>query len=191
MKHQPIGVLLCLLVAGGLARGAEPPARAAKAAFVFRGVEYFHRWSQKEQHEFTPAGQEDLKKWSEMVTVNGYPSVQDGDGLAATANSVLANYQKAGAKVLTTNSIPRTAERPAEHLIAVVFGQPTFIEVAFARLKMVDGTGYSVVYSHRIRGEKIGDAASAWLKAHGAETEKAIMEWNSTPAPGSLRGKKL
>ena len=55
-----------------------------------------------------------------MITLNGYPDVNDGESLAAKANAVLENYQKHQARVLTTNSVPRTAERPAEHLIAVV-----------------------------------------------------------------------
>ena len=57
----------------GLGLAASQAASAAEPAFVFRGVSYFHRWSQKEQHEFTPEKQEDLKKWSDMMTVNGYP----------------------------------------------------------------------------------------------------------------------
>jgi len=97
------------------------------------------------------------------------------------------NYKSHQARVLKTSSVPRTADRPAEHLIAVVFGRPNFIEVAFARFKLVDGKGCSFVYSHRIYGEKIGDQASAWLSANGAEIEKALMEWTSMPSPPSLR----
>ncbi|HEX8490198.1 MAG TPA: hypothetical protein VF626_04200, partial [Chthoniobacterales bacterium] len=149
------------LVASGAASAPREP------AFVFRNVGYFHRWSQNEQHEFTPEKQEDLKKWSDMITVNGYPDVDDGDGLAATANAVLENYKKHEAKVLKTNSVPRKGDRPAEHFIAVVFGRPDFIEVAFARFKLVEGKGFSFVYSHRIYGEKIGDQMSAWLSANG------------------------
>lgn len=155
----------------------------AKPAFVFRDIGYFHRWSQADQHEFTPAKQEDLEKWSDMITLNAYPDAHDGDGLAAKANAVLENYKNHQAKVLRTNSIPRTPDHPAEHLIAVVFGRPNFIEVAFARFKIVDGTGCSFVYSHRIYGEKIGDQASAWLGANGAAIEKALMEWNTAPSP--------
>lgn len=189
MARKAVGILITLTLACGSLAAAEPPAAVTpgKAAFVFRGVSYFHRWSQKEQHEFTPEGQEDLEKWADMMTVNGYPSVRDGDALAAVANAVLENYKKHEARVLTTNSIPRTADRPAEHLIAVVFGRSNFIEVAFARLKMMDGAGCSLVYSHRIYGEKIGDQMSAWLKSNGAEVEKALMEWNSMPSPASLR----
>jgi hypothetical protein len=65
----------------------------------------------------------------------------------------------------------------------VVFGRPNFIEVAFARFKLVDGTGRSFVYSHRIYGEKMGDAMSAWLSANGSDIEKALMEWSSMPSP--------
>ncbi|HEX8077394.1 MAG TPA: hypothetical protein VF511_06230, partial [Chthoniobacterales bacterium] len=129
-------------------------------------------------------GQEDLQKWSDMVTINLYPDAHDGDGLAAKANAVLQNYKNAGAKILRTDSVPRTAERPAEHLIAAVFARPKFIEVAFARLKLADGTGCSLVYSHRIYGEKIGDEMSAWLKANAPEMEKALMEW--APSPVSI-----
>jgi hypothetical protein len=122
-----------------------------------------------------------------MMTVNAYPDVDDGDGLAATANAVLENYKKHDAKVLKTDSVPRTADRPAEHLIAVVFGQPKFIEVAFARLKLVDGKGFSFVYSHRLYGEKIGDQMSAWLSANEEALEEALMEWSGPPSPDFLR----
>ena len=179
------------LCAAVLSLGMDAASAATEPAFVFRNVSYFHRWSQNQQHEFTPEKQEDLKKWSEMMTVNGYPEVDDGDDLAATANAVLENYKKHEAKVLKTNSVPRTADRPAEHFIAVVFGRPDFIEVAFARFKLVEGKGFSFVYSHRIYGEKIGDQMSAWLGANGEAVEKALMKWSSMPSPDSLREERL
>ncbi len=158
----------------------------AKPAFRFADVAYFQRWSKGDQHEFTPAGQEDLAKWTEMVTVNLYRSVRDGDSLAAQANAVLENYKKHNARVLRTDSLPRTADRPAEHFIAVVFGRPEFIEVVFARLRQADGMGCSLVYSHRIYGERAGDEASAWLKANGPKMEKALMTWNTMPSLTAL-----
>ena len=169
---------LCGALAMDGSQGASP---SPKPAFVFKDVGYFHRWSKNDQHEFTPEKQADLDHWSDMITVNGYPAVLDGEHLAATANAVLENYKRHEAKVLKTNSIPRSADRPAEHLIAVVFGRPAFIEVAFARFKLVDEKGFSFVYSHRIYGEKMGDQMSAWLSANGAEVEKALMEWSSLP----------
>ena len=160
---------------------------AAKPAFVFGGVGYLHRWSMNDQHEFTPEDQEDLEKWSDMITVNVYPNAHDGDALAAKANAVLENYKSHKGMVLRTNSLPRTPDRPAEHLIALVFDRSNFIEVAFARFKLVDGVGCSIVYSHRIYGEKVGDQMTAWLDQNGPKAEKMLMEWNDVPSPASLR----
>lgn len=190
----PRGLILLLLVAVcAIVRAPQTFAvsPSGKPAFTFQGANYFHRWSKADQHEFTPAGQEDLKKWTDMITLNAYPATRDGEALAAMANAVLENYKRQKARVLKTDSVPRTADRPAEHLIAVVFGRPEFIEVAFARLKMIDGTGCSIVYSHRIYGEKIGDQMSAWLSANGAKVEKALMEWSAIPSPNTFRGEPL
>jgi len=189
--------LLRIIVSLAVAWSAAPAVKShaadpsPKRAFVFRDVNYFHRWSQNEQHEFTPAEQEDLNKWSDMLTINGYPDAGDGERLAAMANAVLENYKKHQARVLKTRSVPRATDRPAEHLIAVVFTRPNFSEAAFARFKLVDGKGFSFVYSHRIYGEKIGDEMSAWLKANGKEAERALMEWSSMPSPASLRQELL
>jgi hypothetical protein len=185
-RNAPIALLAIAFIALGAEETRADPSEA-KPAFVFRNAGYFHRWSKNDQHEFTPEKQEDLDKWSDMMTVNVYPNVRDGDGLAQTANAVLENYQKNQAKVLKTSSMPRTADRPAEHFIAVVFTQPAFIEVAFARIKLMDGTGCSFIYCHRFYGEKIGDQASAWLDANGADIEKALMDWRSMPSPAALR----
>jgi hypothetical protein len=153
---------------------------------MFGGVGYFHRWSQNDQHEFTPTSQADLEKWSDMITINAYPSARDGDALAMKANAVLENYKSHGGRVLRTNSVPRPPDRSAEHLIAVVFGRPNFIEAAFARFKLVDGVGCSIVYSHRIYGEKVGDQMSKWLNDNGPKMEKMLMDWNNSPSPVSL-----
>ena len=179
-----VGIFIAATV---VLHGQAPTARPqAKAAFEFGGTAYFHRWSKDQQHEFTPLGQDDLTKWTDMVTVNVYPSARDGDALAAQANAVLENYKKHNARVLRTDSLPRTADRPAEHLIAVVFGRPEFIEVAFARFRLADGAGSSIVYSHRIYGAKAGDEASEWLKANGPKIEQTLMTWSAMPSLRSL-----
>src|SRR5438105_385944 len=89
-----------------------------RAAFKFQSVDYFHRWSGGNQHEFTPAKQEDLEHWTDMITINTYPGVDDGEKLAQTANAVLGNYKRSG-EVLRTSSVPATDDRPAEHFISV------------------------------------------------------------------------
>jgi hypothetical protein len=188
VKINVFRVFVLLAIGLGVFNAQQTRAAAgpAKSAFVFDGIGYLHRWSMNHQHEFTPKGQEDLEKWSDMITINVYPDARDGEALAAKANAVLENYKSHQAMVLKTDSVPRTPDRPAEHFIAVVFGRPNFIEVAFARFKLVDGLGCSIVYSHRIYGEKIGDKMSAWLKNSGAGKEKALMEWTDIPSPASL-----
>jgi len=188
VKSHALWILISLAIACGLLDAEQTRAAAGptKSAFVFDGVGYLHRWSLQHQHEFTPEGQEDLEKWSDMITINVYPNAHDGEALATKANAVLENYKSHRGKILRTNSVPRTSKQPAEHFIAVVFGRPNFIEVALARFKLVDGLGCSIVYSHRIYGEKIGDQMSAWLKTHGPEKEKALMEWHDIPSPASF-----
>ena len=159
---------------------------ADKPAFALGGAGYFHRWSQNDQHEFTPRGQDNLEKWSDMITINVYPSAHDGDALAVKANAVLENYKSHGGRVLRTNSIPRTPDRPAEHFIAIIFGRPNFLEAAFARFKLIEGVGCSIVYSHRIYGEKVGDQMSKWVNDNGPKMEKMLMDWNNSPSPASL-----
>jgi hypothetical protein len=167
----------CLLVFTVMAVAAD-----GGPAFTFNSLEYFSRWSQGGQHEFTPRGQEDLEHWTDMVTINHYPNVKDGDALAERANAVLENYQKHQAKVLRTASVPRTADKPAEHFVAVVFGRPDFLEAAFARFQLVDGVGVSIVYSRRVYGQKVGNSMSSWLEKNGPALEKALMNWDGTPA---------
>src|ERR1044072_7350555 len=118
----------------------------SKPAFAFQRVDYFPRWSKGTQHEFTPAKQEDLEHWTDMVTINDYPDVGDGEKMAEAANAVLGNYKRANGKVLKTSSVPASDEKPAEHFIAVGFTRPGFAEAAFARFKLVDGDGHSFVY---------------------------------------------
>jgi hypothetical protein len=171
-------VVLLIASAAAAALTVSPAADNSKApAFQFRQVNYFHRWSENDQHEYTPDKQEDLDHWSDMITINDYPNVHDGDALAATANTVLGNYKSAEGKTLKTSSVPRTADRPAEHFIAVMFTRPAFIEIAFARFWLRGDKGQSSVYSHRFYGDKKSDEANAWLKADGSAVEKALLEW--------------
>ena len=111
----------------------------------------------------------------------------DGDALAVKANAVLENYKATAAGC--SELIPSLARQiePAEHFIAVVFGRPNFLEAAFGRFKLVDGVGCSIVYSHRIYGEKVGDQMSKWLNDNGPKMEKMLMDWNNSPSPASLR----
>lgn len=192
MKIYSLRILLTLAIACCIVQAEKGRAAGThNQAFTFKNVGYFHRWSKNDQHEFTPEKQEDLNKWSDMITINAYPNIGDGEHLATAANSVLENYKSHQARVLKTRSVPRTANHPAEHLIAVVFTRPDFSEIAFARFKLMDGKGCSIVYSHRIYGENTGNQTNAWLVANGDGIEKALMDWSSMPSPGSLNPELL
>lgn len=156
-----------------------------EAAFSFADVKYFHRFTQDDQHEYTPASQEDLNAWKDMVTIHYYRNAKDGEALATVANGVLGNYKAAKGLVAKTDSVPRTKDKEAEHLVVVVFSRPEFIEAAFARFRMHGGVGTAVIYSHRIYGQKIGNEMNAWLEKNGPGTEKALMKWDAMPKPSA------
>ena len=190
MKSQVAFACFAMFVTQNVASGFLPQAADKKekvAAFSFADVKYFHRFTQDDQHEYTPDGQEDLNAWTDMVTILFYRKVKDAEALAATANAVLENYKANKGLVVRTDSVPRTRDKPAEHLIVVIFGRPEFIEVAFSRFRMQEGIGSAVVYSHRIYGRKVGDEMSAWLKTNAPTTESNLMKWDSMPKPPSPR----
>lgn len=142
----------------------------------FSGVTYLHRWEQGDQHEYTPAGQEDLKRWSDMVTVIDYPSVGTGEQLAAIANSVLGSYRRSQGIVVRTASVPRTADHPAEHFIAVLLPDQGAAEAAFARFVICDGAERGIIYSHREYGPEAGKALGAWVQKNGPSCETELMK---------------
>ena len=171
-------------VPGAAQKGADTK---SKITLNFNQTSYVHRWSKNDLHEFTPPGQEDLSKWADMLSINFYPQVTDGEGLALIASQVLENYKSQKGIVLRTASVPRTSEKPAEHLIAVVFGRPAFLEAVQARFKLINGQGVAIIYSHRVYGKAVGPEMSAWLKDNGASIEKALMGWEFPLTLGSLQ----
>ena len=183
-------VIITCIQGGGLMSDSDAragdPSKKNQMTLSFRGTDYVHRWSKNGQNEFTPRSESDLSKWNDMITVNVHEKVATGEQLADVANRVLGNYQQHG-KILRTDSKPRAADKPAEHLIVAALGDPNFIEAAFARLVLVNGVGNVVVYSHRVYGKAAGPAMSEWLKANGEQVEKALMAWDKVPSTASLK----
>jgi hypothetical protein len=180
-------LILIFVVCATLGAAQKVADTKSRITLNFNQTEYVHRWSQNDQHEFTPPGQEDLSKWIDMLTINFYQQVSSGEGLASVANQILENYKTNKGRVLRTDSVPRTIEKPAEHLIVVVFGRPTFLEAVQARFKLVNGTGVGIIYSHRVYGKEAGPEMSTWLKGNGPSVEKALMAWEFPPSLGSLQ----
>ncbi len=182
LRRWAAPLLLAGALSGAMATSAAAGPPAAPVTLDFSGQTYRLRWSSKHQHEFTPAGQDDLSRWSDMVTINTYPGVSDGEGLAEVANRVLGTYKQNNAVVVRTSSVPRTADRPAEHLIVVLFPTRDSIEAVFARLRLADGRGTALIYSHRLYGQKAGVAMEAWLKANGPSVERRLMALQEIPS---------
>src|ERR1700754_2121411 len=95
---------------------ADTPAKN----LTFDGVTYTQRWSQGNQQEYTPAGQENLSSWNDMVTLIRYPGAKTREQTAAVANNLLAIYKQNNAQVLKVDAVPATPDKPAAYLIEVV-----------------------------------------------------------------------
>jgi hypothetical protein len=178
--------LLLVLSLPSSAETRKSPSAAKAATVTFGGVDYVHRWSKNGQNEFTPQAETDLAKWRDMVTINVFDKVSNGDQLAGLANAVLGNYQSHG-KIVRTDSKPRTAQSPAEHLIVAILVDRNYLEAAFARAMLVDGKGMIAVYSHRVYGQAAGPAMSEWLEKNGPQTETTLMRWQNMPALATLK----
>jgi len=176
MNKTAIYLLIALTTTACSREPVDAQNKPSELNVEFNGAQFLHRWSENNQHEFTPKSQEDLSAWEDMLTINVYPSITDGEGLAVMANQVLGSYQSTKAMVLKTDSVPRTKSKPAEHSMVVLFPRPEFIEAAFTRLIIIDGVGASIVYSHRIYGNKIGNEMSDWLKNNGSIIEELLMQ---------------
>lgn len=120
---------------GGIARAAEE-----SAAFTFQNVKYFYRWSQGDQRMFTPKGQTDAGKWSDMIIIGRYPAVRDGATLFKAAGMILANFKKTGAFVLGSRSTPGKNGQAVEYFLGVIQGQRgVAMEADFSRVKLSEG----------------------------------------------------
>lgn len=178
--------LLCLALAASLAPLAGQGAKSPAATLSFNGTPFHLRWSKEGQFEFTPAGQEDLQRWSEMVTVWRYPAVKDGEALAGQANRTLGAYKGAQGKILRTNSTPRTPSKPAEHFIAAFLGGPGVVEFTAARFVLVDGQGAAVIYSRRAYGKPAKPDLGPWVAGNGAAMEQKLMAFDLRLALAAL-----
>lgn len=172
------------VAASALVVAMLPHLQTPKSDFTFLGKPYFHRFTKGEMQEFTPQGQTDLMRFTEMFTVNRYPTVKDGEALAKSANTVLEAYKANKGVVVRTHSVPRTSSKPAEHLVVVLFPRPEFIEASFTRFMLSGGVGYAVTFSHRKYGKDVGTVMSEWLKGNGDKTEKALMAMPKVPKKG-------
>lgn len=179
--------LTILSVSNSMAQETNGASTKEVPSITFNGAEYQYRWSQAGQFEFTPAGQEDLNAWSDMLTVWIYPQAKSEEALAQVANQTLGNFQAAKAIIVTTSSIPKTDAKPAEHLLSGVLGNKKLLEFVSTRFLFQDKSGASMIYSHRIYGKDVGNAMSSWLEKNGRNLEAQLLGLDAKPILTSLK----
>ena len=174
-----------LLKAAGL-----PAQTTATPQLRFNGAAYLFRWTNGRLFEFTPEGQEDLDKWTEMVSVLVLRDVNSPEKLADFASILLERY-KARHGLLRTNTVPATAQNPAQHFVAGLLLANGIAECVFNRILLMHDIGYNFVYSHRNYGSDMKqtvDQTASWAKANGASIENAVMTFDALPEAGTLEG---
>jgi hypothetical protein len=153
------------------------------SSVVFLGEEYFHRWSMNGQNEYTPKGSEDLAAWSNMLTLN--PTSLDPAHLPELASTIRANYEKAGATVLSAESVEGQTGK-TEYFQAAVFTTPAFMEAALTRVFLVEGRPLIATYAKRFYGADVSAQMSAWLKQNRTPIEKSLRTWTGAPTRKAL-----
>ncbi len=173
------GFAVTLTDPAGLANAQSRPSPSRELRFD--NVRYLHRWSKDGQHEFTPEEEVNLARWNNMFTINRHPAVKNGDQLADVANRVAENYKRHG-RIIRSASRQAGPNFDVEYLAVAMFVTPEFIEVAFTRFMLANGTGFAVTYSKRIHDRAAGPKMSEWLRAHGQRTEALLLAWADNKA---------
>lgn len=175
-----LSVSLLFSVIVGDVNARESDAKES-SKILFDAQDYFYKWSNEDLHEFTPTDQSVTGQWVDMVTINYYPVVSSDEDLALVANAVLSNYEDVGGIVLGVESIPGTRSKPAEHIIAVVFGAPDAAEFAMVKFQLHDGVGASIAYAHREYGADVADIMNDWMDDNGTRIQEEITQFNEIP----------
>ena len=180
---RPCRTLAAVVLGAGLvvAHAADPP----PVTLELGGLEFQHRWSEGNQHEFTPEGQDDLSRWQDMVTVIVAEGVETPDQLKALAGRVMGNYQRGG-RILRAASGARSAEEPVEYLVVALLGNAELVEAVFARMVVIDGAGFVIIRARRGYDADAAEQVGAWVQQHGASVEKTLMAWDGAPSLETL-----
>lgn len=189
MKHLTLPVVLMsglLAVVASHAADARQVAASqqpasAQPALDFDGKRYLHRYSKNGQHEFTPAGQEDLQRWQEMMTL----VVQPGFDAARTrqwAEAMAAGYKEKGLLI--------QADQPpgGEYRMHGVLGAPGMVEVNFVRIMPHGGGALAVLVQRRFYGEESRQMAD-WVRDNTPRISGLLVDWQppSQSAIAALR----
>jgi hypothetical protein len=171
----------------GLTAATADLRSSTTAKVTFRGTEYLLRSSQGNVSDFTPAGQEDLSAFTDMLELNSYPSAHDQEALATITSRVQAIAQGAKATILRTISVPASGQQPGEHFFAAVLPTPHGVDFDAARFVLVDKQAVGVFYTHRSYGESAAGTTSAWVTKNAADVEQQLLQFDASRMVSSVK----
>lgn len=177
MKHLTLPVVLMsglLAVVASHAADARQVApsqqpASAQPALDFDGKRYLHRYSKDGQHEFTPAGQEDLQRWQEMMTLVVKADF-DAERRRQWAEAMAAVYKEKGLLI--------QADQPpgGEYRMLGVLSAPGVVEVNFVRVMPYGSGAMAVMVQRRFYGEESRQMAD-WVRDNTPRLSGLLVEW--------------
>lgn len=175
MRYRALA--LALLLASPIASAAPPP------GFQVGDTAYLLRWTgDGGLAEYTPEGQDDLNRYSEMISLAPTPAELAPAGMAGYARA-MADFVREGRNgdVLSQDCVPEAADHAAECTMLVAYAGREATELAFTRLVAVGSTNVAaLVLSHREYGDASPALAKAWLASPaGRRTVAGFLDWAS------------
>ncbi|HEY4247097.1 MAG TPA: hypothetical protein VGM64_09590 [Lacunisphaera sp.] len=122
---------------------------------IFSNTKYFLRSSKDGQYVFTPRGQEDPKRWTDLITLNFYPEITEGKSLAAKAIAWWEYFRSRRIFLMGLNYVPRVDQMNAAsdslYTLVAIRAKPynDYDEFNFTAIRMTGGNGAASTYSHR------------------------------------------
>lgn len=159
-----------------LAHAAPPPTLEAG------GTVYHLRWTgDGGLAEYTPDGQEDLERYSDMISLAPTPAELRPDDMAAYARAMADQVRAGDGDLLSQDCVPDAADHVAECTMFVAYAQPAYTEFAFTRLVAVGADNVAcLVLSHREYGATSRAQAQAWLASDAGRARVAgFLDWTS------------
>ncbi|MFT3792570.1 MAG: hypothetical protein QM741_16235 [Rudaea sp.] len=171
MKNFAIFVALALASTSAVADSPAP-------TVTFRGTTYRLSRTSGNEYDFTPA--EQTPPSADVLTLLVLSRIKDGEALADLANRTLSKLKDTKATIVRTNSVPASAQKPAEHFMAVVIPSPDALQFGASRYVLVGGEGVEMIYMHTIHGNAVGNEMSRWLDKNGADVEQKLMQLDAS-----------
>lgn len=169
MRRLVLAVLLACLPA---AAPASPP------SLEFAGTTWHLRWQQGGLLEYTPDGQGDLDRFSDMLSLLPAPAGLGPDDLEAYSRKMAATYENRDGRVLSRQCEPATARHVADCTLLVGFAGESHVELALVRYLALRAGLVAFSLSHREYGDGAEKRAQAWMaSSDGQRTVAGFLDW--------------